>query len=278
MLLLPFASALVLARTAGWETVPAAIAVVGVFLIREPLVALWRQARVWKERRIETQLARRCLCWYVPATAAGAALLLWRRPLWPMLAIGLAASALTAVSSYLIVHNRRRSLALQVLSAAGLNASALVAWLAVRPHLEAGVVWLWALQFAHSAAALLAVRARLEALSRERHDRSFPSMTGDARPQAGTAPVGAARANSDTAGMKRRAVVAQAILLVAAAACAGAGRLGPALALAWSGGVHLADLARLRSPDFLQIPLRRVGLRELALSVVFSVLTVAGLW
>ena len=253
MLLLPFASALVLARGAAWETAPAAIAVVGVFLIREPLVALWRQAIVWKERRIEAQAARRCLCWYLAPTAVSAVVLLWRRPLWPTLLIGLAASGLTLASSYLIVHNRQRSLLLQIASAAGLNASALVAWLAVRPQLEATAIWLWALQFAHSAAALLAVHARLEARI-------------------------AARAISDTAEMKRRAVVAQGIVLVAAAACAGAGRFGLALALASSGGVHLADLARLRRLDFLQVPLRRVGLRELALSVVFSALAVAGLW
>jgi len=88
----------------------------------------------------------------------------------------------------------------------------------------------------------------------------------------------AARGRSDLAAMKRRAAAAQAALLAAAAACAVTGRIGPAMALAFSGVVHFADLARLESSAFAQIPLRRVGLREMLLSVVFSALAVAGLW
>ena len=247
MLLLPFFSALALAREISWEALPAAVVVVGVFLIREPLVALWRQARVWREQ------ARRSLIWYLPPIAASGLILLWRRPFWPLLITGAAAALLIVVSTYLVVHKRPRSLLLQMVSAGGLNASALVAWLAVRAQFDPTIWWLWALHFAHSGAALLAVHARLEARV-------------------------AARTGSEWAAMKKRATAAQTLLLAAAAGCVAAGRLGAALALGLSASVHLADLARLQDSVFLRTPLRRVGLRELALSFVFSVVVLAGLW
>lgn len=253
MLLLPFASALALARRLDWEVAPAAVTVVGIFLIREPLVVLWRQARLWMEPRPEAEAARTSLAWYLPAIAIGGVVLLWRLPLQPLLVLGFLAALLLAVSTYLTVQNRRRSLLLQLSSAAGLNLSAIVAWLTVRPETESQLWWLWGLQFAHSGAALLAVHARLEARI-------------------------AARSGREVAVMRGRAIAAQALLLLGAIACATTGRLGLAVALALSAAVHTADLARLRRPSFLQVPLRHVGLRELSLSVVFSMLVLAGLW
>jgi hypothetical protein len=253
VLLLPFVSALVLARQVHWAVIPAALLVVGVFLLREPLVVLWRQASVWKERRPESEAARRSLILYLAVIIVSGALLLWRLPLWAAAALGAPAGALTLASVFLTVHNRQRSVLLQLASAAGLSASAVVAWLAVRPQLDPALGWLWALQFAHSGAALLAVHARLEARI-------------------------AARGRSEAAVMQRRAIAAQAVLLAAAAGCAAAGRIGPAVALCFSGGVHMADLMRLRSAASLGTPLRRVGLRELTISVIFSAMVVAGLW
>ena len=51
-----------------------------------------------------------------------------------------------------------------------------------------------------------------------------------------------------------------------------------AAALALSGGVHSADLWRLRNRRFVEIPLPRVGLRELAISTAVSALLLVGLW
>ena len=121
MLLLPFVTALVLSRRATWEVLPAAVLAAGVFVAREPLVVLWRQARVWKQWRPETEQARRSLAFYLAAIALSALILLWRRPIWPLVAMGVAAAALTAVSAYLTVQNRQRSLGLQLASAAGLT-------------------------------------------------------------------------------------------------------------------------------------------------------------
>lgn len=253
MLLLPFVSALVLARRLDWEILPATVAVLVVFLVREPLVVLWRQVAVWKDRRPETAAAWRSLACYAPAIAVATGLLFWRLPAGPLVALGLMAGALLLVSTYLVVHNRRRSVALQVSSAAGLSASAVLAWLAVRPQVEEAILWLWGLQFAHSTAALFAVHARLEARI-------------------------AARASRELDQARRRAVVAQALLLAVAALFGALGNWGLAGALALSGGLHSADLWRLRSPRFAEIPLQRVGLRELALSTVVSAMLLVGLW
>jgi hypothetical protein len=253
MLLVPFVSALVLARQINWEVLPAAVAVVGVFLIREPLVVLWRQAAVWKDRRPETDAAKRSLVWYGPPVLVAGLILLWRLPPTPLASLGVLAGCLLAISTYLVVHNRRRSVVLQVSSAAGLNASAVVAWLAVHPDLDSRIGWLWGLQFAHSAASLLAVHARLEARI-------------------------AAHTSRDVDEMRRRALVAQGLLLLSAAALAAQNRFVLALALLFSGCLHATDLHRLRDPRFLEMPLTRVGLRELAISFAFSVLVLVGLW
>lgn len=253
MLLLPFLSALVLARRLDWETVPASGAALLLFLVREPLVVLWRQAATWKDRRPETTAAWRSLICYAPAIAVAAALLFWRLPAGPLLALSLMAGVLLLSSTYLVVHNRRRSLALQVSSAAGLSASAVLAWLSVRPQVEEAVLWLWGLQFAHSTAAVLAVHARLEARI-------------------------AVRASRDLDKARCRAVVAQALLLAGAALLGALGKWGLAAALALSGGVHSTDLWRLRNRRFVEIPLQRVGLRELAISTAVSALLLMGLW
>ena len=253
MLLLPFVSALLLARRVHWEVVPAAAAVVGVFLVREPLVVLWRQAAVWKDRRPETAMAWRSLAWYGPAVGLAGALLLWRLPVGPLVGLGVMAGSLLAASTYLVVHNRRRSVVLQVSSAAGLNASAILAWLAVRPQVEPAVVWLWGLQFAHSTAALLAVHARLEARIAARTSRERDEARG-------------------------RAMVAQALLLAGAGVLAAMGKWGLAGAVALSGGVHAVDLWRLRDPQFVEIPLTKVGRRELMISTLVSGVLVLGLW
>jgi hypothetical protein len=253
MLLVPFVSALVLARRIDWEVLPAAVAVVGVFLIREPLVVLWRQAAVWKDRRPETNAAQRSLAWYGPPVVLAGLILLWRLPTAPLAALGLLAGGLLAISTYLVVHNRRRSVVLQVSSAAGLNASAVVAWLAVHPELDSKIGWLWGLQFAHSAASLLAVHARLEARIASRTCREVDQM-------------------------RRRALVAQGLLLLGASALAAQNRFVLALALLFSACLHATDVHRLRDPRFLAMPLTRVGLRELAISLVFSVLVLVGLW
>ncbi|HYM12575.1 MAG TPA: YwiC-like family protein [Bryobacterales bacterium] len=251
MLLLPFFSALILARQLRWEAAPAFVMAAGAFAVREPLVALGRQKWVWRERRPESEQALRSLGWYGAAIAVSGAALLWRLPFVPLAALGAAAALLTALAVHQSVRNRQRSVLLQLASAAGLTASCLLAWLAAQARWDARIWLLWGLQMAHSAAALVAVHARLEARIARRRGAVAPSI---ARP----------------------AAAAVFLLAALAAVLAWGGRPGLALAAAFSAAVRAADLARLRFS--LETPLRRVGQRELALSCVFSVLALAGLW
>ena len=245
MLLIPFVSGLVLARALDWKVAPAAIAVLGVFLVREPLVILWRGFG-------QTGAAWRSLAYYGSAILTGGLVLFWRLPAAPLAALSGLAAGLLALSTYMAAHNRRRSVLLQASSAAGLNASAVVAWLAVRGQVEPPILALWGLLFAHSTAALFAVHARLEARI-------------------------AARTSQEREEARRRATAMQALLLASAAALALTGHGGLAAALAFSGGIHAADIWRLRDPVFVQTPLTRVGLRELAISAAFSAMLLVGL-
>jgi hypothetical protein len=253
MLLPPLFSAFLLARAWTWAILPVTAAVLGVFLMREPLTVLARQAWVWQDRRPETSAARRSLLASGLVTLLAAAWLLhWIPPAW-LLALGAAALAITALAVWCSVKNYQRSALLQLASAAGLTASALAAWLAVRPTLDAVAWWLWASHAAHSAAALLAVRARLEARSRPRlPGRRFP--------------------------FRLTAALAQAGLFGAAGACVALGRPALAVPLMLSAVLHSFDLWRFRNPDFLSVPLARVGRRELALTLLFSALVIAALW
>jgi hypothetical protein len=253
MLLAPFVAASILARRFPVESVAAFVVLLAVFLAREPLVVLWRQARVWKERRPEAVRAR---YWLAAEAAAGlpAGMFLWARlPAAPLAAMGAAAAALTGFSAWMVVANRRRSIPLQLASAAGLNMSALLAWLAARGSLAPAAWWLAALMFAHSAAAVLVVHARLELRV-------------------------AARTGADARAPWRRALAAQAGLALAGGACLMAGRPWLAAAPLVSAAVHAASLRRMLAPGALALPLESVGRRALALSLAYSALVIAALW
>ncbi|MBI3694894.1 MAG: YwiC-like family protein [Acidobacteria bacterium] len=247
MLLMPFVSAAILARNWSWDTVPALLAALAVFILREPLVTLLRQHYVWTQPRPETILARRTV-W-----TAGSVLVLvgvWlaaRLPAGWVLLLGGLAVVLAGVSVYGTLRNRQRSILLQVFAAVGLSSSALLAYLAAGRTPDVAVLLLWAAHVVQSAGSLLMVHARLEA-RRGGGAKKALALTGQ---------------------------LGQATVVVAFWM---AGRLLLAVALALPLAVHLADLARLDRPQFLRLPLERVGVRELALGLTFSVLTLAALW
>lgn len=250
MLLVPFVCAVILARQWNLALVPALIAVLAFFLVREPAVQLYRQAFMWKRPVRDQEAAWRSLFLYTAVAAASGLLLVWLRPAEELALLGLGAALLTLAAIYLAAHNQQRSVALQVVSAAGLNTTAFVAWLALRPTLEAPVWWLWALQFAHSTAAVLTVHARLEARV-------------------------AANRQADLKQNRRRAFWAQCVLLFGSAILWWQPLL--AVAVLTSATVHLWDLTRLRDPKFLRTPLQQVGLRELGLSFLYSAFVLMGL-
>lgn len=258
MLVTPLLAAVITARGVSLPLLPAALAALGAFLIREPLVVLARQAWVWKERHPETAQAARWFAAEALLLAVCGAWLAVAVP-WRFLApLGAAAALLTAAAVWMIVRNRRRSMAFQAASSAGLSASALLAALAIEGRIDGWAWWLWALSSAHSVAAVVVVHARLETRVAGRSRK--PGLEKSA------------------ARFRRRAMLVPAALLASSLPAAGAGRWWLAAALAFSGAVHAAELRLLENPASLQTPLRRIGFRTLAVSLLFTGLVIAGLW
>jgi hypothetical protein len=250
MLLFPLVSALILTRTWSWDFVPAVGAALAVFLIREPLVVVARQRYVWKDKRPETAAAHRSLAAFGALAALSGAWLMALAPLGWLIALGLVAAGLTAAYIYGALHNLQRSPLLQIAGAVGLTASALLPYLALGRLPDERLLLLMAAQVIHGAGSVLVIHARLEA----------------------------ARALKTGAMPHTRHVAAASWLVlhaIVAAALALTGRPWLGLILAIPLAVHAVDLARLKDPQFLRTPLRRVGFRELGISTVFSILVVA---
>lgn len=250
MLLQPFLGALIVLHRLRWPIVPAFAAVVLVFLIREPLVVLARQKFVWRSERPESRIARRYLLIELVTLALSSAILLLAWPLWVLLILGGAASALTALAVYMTVRNRQRAVWFQALSSAGLASSALAACLAVGLSIPDWAWWFWALHAAHFLAAILVVHARLEARIASR------------RPVAFTIP--------------RDALAAQYVFAAAGVTLLALGRPFYGAAALLSSITHLIDLRHLQSPAALAIPMKKVGLRALTVSIAFTLLCIAG--
>lgn len=252
MLLFPMLSAMALARAWGWSFVPAVAAALAVFLIREPLVVEARQRYVWKDNRPETAAARRSLFAFGALAALSGAWLMALAPLGWLIALGMVAAGLTVAYIYGTLQNLQRSPLLQIAGAVGLTASALLPYLALGRLPDEALMLLMGAHVIHGAGSVLVVHARLEAAR--------------------------ARKTGSTLHSRHAAAVSWLALHgVAAAALALWGRPWLAVILAIPLAVHAADLARLKDPQFLRTPLRRVGFRELGLSTVFTILVVAAL-
>lgn len=241
----------ILSATLTWLLLPAAgLALIG-FLIREPLIVLVRQQFVWHRRTPEFAPALR---WFALETA-GALLclaLLAPRVAWQALA-GLAATAILLVITavWLTVKNRQRSMALQIVSAAGLCLTALLATLAATGFIPSWAWILWALLTAHAVASIPVVRARL--------DRKIAASRGQTAPN-GKGPYWIQAAQ------------------VAAAAGVALSIPSLALPLLFSAFANLWELQRLNQEAAFKESLRQVGRRLLTLSIVHTIVCIAVLW
>jgi hypothetical protein len=253
MLGFPFFSGMLLARNADWDLVPAAVAVLAVFLIREPILVLSRQRFVWTDLQPRTLTAQRALLVVCPALVISTLWLSQVLPLGWFAALGAVAAILLAIDIHAVARKRGRSVGYQVAGAAGLAGSAAVAYLAGGREPDLNLALLWAVHTIHGTASVLVVHAGIEA-------RKMKPHTGGHRAK------------------KQAAIVWHVVHAVVAAVFALAGRPGLTLALLVPWFVHILDLLRLDRPSFLRIPLRGVGLRELALSTGFTVLVLAALW
>ena len=256
MLIQPFVGALIVLHRLAWPVLPALAAVVLVFLVRDPLIVLARQRWVWRDKRPESALALRYLAVEVAllALAGGALALVW--PLWILAVLAGAAGALTLLAVYMTVRNRQRAVWLQALSAAGLSSSALAACLAISRTVPVWGWWMWGLHAAHFLGGILVVHARLEA--RIAAKKATPVLTEAFQR------------------MRNEATSVQALLVFGAVALAATGRFFYAAALAGSGAFHLMDLYSLHTERALAMPLKTVGKRALTVSIVFTLLIVAG--
>lgn len=253
MLLLPFLSAWILARGGGWPVVAVLAAVLATFLVREPLLVVLRQRYRWSQPRAETPAARRTLAILVPVLALAGTTLVWRIPLRPLMALAALAAVLMTLYLWGALTNRQRSPWLQAAGAVGLSASAPLAYLAAGKQLDQIVVLLWTAHIVHSTASVVVIHARLDAIAA--HRRASP---------AASPPFACHAAQTGAA------------LFAAALAISGLPILG--VAVAFPAVVHALDLRRLADPNFLKINLRKAGLRELAISIIFSAAAIAGLW
>ncbi len=253
MLGFPFFSAAILARSWSWLLIPAALAGLGVFLLREPLIVLLRQRYVWRDRRPETAAAQRTVAWFAPVVGASGLVLLAYLPAAWIAALGGLGAVLMAAYLYGSLHGMQRSTLLQVAGSIGLTASAALAWLAAGRNPDQTLAWLVVVQWLHSVGAVTTVHARLEAIQARRSKKALT---------------------------RRQTAAAWVFQLVQLAAAGWAWLDSPWLAAALGIGalVHVADLLRLRDESFLATPLVRVGFRELALSLAVSVLAIVGLW
>ncbi|MCS6953242.1 MAG: YwiC-like family protein [Bryobacterales bacterium] len=252
MFLLPFFAGLVAAGDLRWEALPALVAVLGIFLMQEPLLVLLRQRYVWKERRESTADAAFSLTWLLPLWTVSVGILFWRLPWQPLVALGLLAAALAGLRAVFTLSNRQRFVLLQLLEAAGLSSTALLAYLCAGRGLPRAAWLLWGVFSLHHAAALFVIRARLEAITASR----------------GRA---AQRAFRITAWCGQAAVLGAAVL----ALVEGNPRLAAAFAVPFA--FHTRDLLLLDHPAVLGTPLTRVGWREVAISLAFAALVASAM-
>ena len=226
---------------------PATVGAISVFLLREPLIVLLRQRYVWADLKPETLAAQRSVWLFGGRVAVSGAWMLCVLPTRWLLALALIGALLTGVSVHGALRNRQRSPILQIAGAAGLASSAFVAYLATGHLPDETLMLLWAAHWLHSGGSVLVVHARLEA-------------------------VRAARGGASPSPRVRAAFAWHAALMAVAMVLYLAGLRLLSVTLLFPLAIHLIDLFRLSEPSFLRTPLRIVGLRELAISIVFSVL------
>lgn len=254
MLLIPFFSAAILARQFRWEEIAVLIAASCVFAAKDPLVVLARQRWVWKERHPETDAAKTWLIGEGVILAACGLVLSASWPLWMLGAIGIGVLTFSALAVAVTIRNRQRSALFQIISALALTSTSLAAGLSASGSIKPWCWWLWALCALQATAGILVVHARLEARIAARkiipHDRAYPGPAV----RTCVALIGAAM----IASLARQPWIAIALLLAA---------MG-----------YIYELVRQRKIASLQMPLTRVGLQAMSLSIVYASLVVVGLW
>lgn len=249
---------------ASLRMLAAAVAVYSVFLLREPLLALWRlrvaahkyasddaAAAANGSNRSERESAKRSLLICGWGAVASGFYLLLVLPLGPLLLLAGGTALLLPTLLYFTVRNRQRHPALQIAGVLGLTSSSLLSYLAGRGSWSEPAVWIWLLSAAHGSTSVLVVHARLEAILAAR--KPGPAPTTD----------------------RRNAVLAQIGLVLLLAILAITGRPWLLLPFLPPLALHCWELWQLRGHGAPRVSLHRVGWTQLSASVAFCLLLVA---
>jgi YwiC-like protein len=254
MMLTPFFCAAMLLRCVYWQEAVTLLAMALALVVKDPLIVLARQHWVWRQEHPETKAAVRLATVELLVLSVCATTLLltrdWR--LFGFLFIG--AAAFTALAVIVHVRNRQRSAWFQVASAVALSATCIAACLSVQQPVPAWCWLLWLRNALQATAGIFVVHARLDARIGVRKGKLY-------------------------GGANRRLAFLFEILLVAGAiwfAVQGRPWIAGALGVAALG--YWIELRRQQNPALLEASLKRVGQQALALSIVFAVLVVIGLW
>ena len=254
MLFTPMVCAAILAREWRWTEVATFAAAFAAMAAKDPLVIIARQRLVWKQWHPETAAAVRWFAGWMMVLALSGLVLLFSWPFPEAMLLGLGVGAFSVLAVMANVKNRQRSSLFQIASAVALTSSSLAISLSATGAIQRWCWWLWLFLAMQAAAGILVVHARLDAriASRKLVDagNKFRRKAQVAVTVLGTAAV--------TAGIMRHGFVALALLAAA---------LG-----------YAYDLYRQIDARDLQRPLTSVGQRALALSSLFSILLIIGLW
>jgi len=254
MLFIPIACVAILSRTWRWAELATILAAFAALAAKDPMVVLARQRFVWKQRHPETSSAIRWFAgWTVLLVLSGLVLL----AAWPFnatVALGAGVAVFSALAIAVNVKNRQRSTPFQIASGVALTSSALATSLSASGAIAPWCWWLWLLLAMQATAGILVVHARL-----------------DARIALRSAALGKEN--------YRRAAQISLVVLACTAIAAiifGRGFIAAALLVAVAGYAY--DLRAQRNPAALQLPLKSVGKRALALSSLYASLLILGLW
>jgi len=254
MLLTPIVGVAILARQWRWCELATLAAAFAAMAAKDPLVVVLRQKFVWRQPHPETAVAARWLAIWTLVLALSGLLLLFAWPLKEFVGMVLGVGGFAALALLVNLENRQRNTLFQIASAAALTSTSLATCISATGSVARWCWWFWGLTMLQAAAGILVVHARLDARIALRTPRPPDSPFRGAA----IATLGVILCAAVVAAVMRQPWIASALLV----ALAGYGY----------------DLRRQRDAAALQLPLKKVGQRALALSAVFSGLLILGMW
>jgi len=254
MLFTPIVCAAILSRAWRWSELATLTAAFAALAAKDPMVVLARQRFVWKQWHEETAAALRWFAGWTVLLALSGIVLLAAWPFTATVSLGLGVGIFSVLAIAINVKNRQRSTLFQIVSAFALTSSSLATSLSATGTIAPWCWGLWLLLALQATAGILVVHARLDARI-------------------------ALRSPAPARENYRRAAEISLVLLACTAVIAAVfhrGWIALALLIAILG--YSYDLHRQRNAEALQLPLKSVGQRALALSSLYAILLIIGLW